>query len=83
MCLRQTGEQWTTYLTQHAPYVVILFLLISVFQAQFMFFIAREFLLVMYDEYSSKAITKKLKMLKDRRSAQIFLNIEQVNEDTF
>jgi|LauGreDrversion4_2_1035121.scaffolds.fasta_scaffold605334_1 hypothetical protein len=50
-----------------------------------MFFIAREFLLVMYDEYTTQSATKRISMIGNRRSAAVYaeFNVEKIDEDNY
>lgn len=50
-----------------------------------MFFIARDFLLVIYDEYKTQAASKRISMLDNRRSALVYadFNVEKIDDDTY
>ena len=63
-----------------------MFFLNSFFQSQFMFFIAREFYLDLYDEYVIKSVTKRVHIVQDRKSQSLYctdLNVQQVHDNVY
>jgi len=51
----------------------------------FLFFVARDFIAAIYDEVKNKSVTKRLKSVNSRKSAQLYddMNIKKVDENVY
>lgn len=87
MCFPHTIENWVTFLALKYKMLLAVYFFVSLFQAQFLFFIAREFLLVIYDELQNKSVTRKIYLMQkhNRRASHAFTDLyaHQVGDNVY
>ena len=79
MCYQHSSEYWFAYLAQKYPVILGLFLSVSLIQNQYLLFIAREFLLTIYDETKYQGVTKRVNNQQRRYSNAYQMNLTEVN----
>jgi hypothetical protein len=77
MCHDHT--HWFAYLANNNPTILGIFLSIALAQNQFLLFIAREFMLTLYDETYNKSVTKRVANTYRRYSNALNINLNDQN----